>query len=81
MSIEMVSMRKDFPLEEKARDKIRAEIMDMYMIRAYQRAKSHMVSIRCERGDHRCHNSGISCLCLCHDRKGHPWEEQHGAEG
>lgn len=60
---------RDFPLDEAARDRIRAEVMEEYLLRAYRKSQDHMRSLRCQRGDHRCHNSGISCLCPCHDRK------------
>ena len=75
-------MRVDFPLEESARDAIRAEVMEEYLLRAYSKARNHMRSLKCENGTHtRCHNTGISCLCLCHDRKGLYREEPHGADG
>lgn len=75
-------MRADFPLEESARDTIRAEVMEEYLLRAYQKARNHMVTVKCERGTHtRCFNSGVTCLCLCHDRKNLRREERHGADG
>jgi hypothetical protein len=57
-----------FPLDEESRDLIRAEITDEYVLRAMRSAGDHMRSIRCQRGDHRCRNTGTTCLCLCHDQ-------------
>lgn len=63
-----------FPLDEESRDRIRAETMDYYILKAVRSATDHMRSLRCQRGDHKCRNTGESCLCLCHDRKRSIWE-------
>lgn len=58
-----------FPLDEEARDRLRAEITEEYLLRASHTAAGHMRSARCQKGDHRCRNNGTTCLCYCHDRK------------
>ncbi len=82
-SMPMRGSTADYPLDRAGRRKLRAERRQEALARAERAAAVAGMSINCERrtsyGTHPtegpgCANTGIGCLCACHDRE----DNHHG---
>lgn len=68
MSVPIGTPVPDYPWDAAEREAIRLWRYEEAILRATRAGTRYGLSMRCERGDHGCRNSGSTCLCRCHDR-------------